>query len=395
MISETAISFLEKSFPSSLEIIDCPARKDCAMRFKELNTNSRPQAGFVGSEYDKHRILLLGQNPGRGGSDIRNVNPMDIKFYDFMERLIKTRSMQIYKEMMSYLQNKYMPTWNLFRQLNLRSSLGLSLKDIAMTNLVHCRTKGNKAISKHLGVVCFSIHTARQIELLNAKMIIAVGKVVYDAIKKLDLDESLKVEYILHPSGQYVRSHYQEQQKQFKKIRFLVGIDAESRKSMKRDEDAFIYSGVPHPSLHGANDSQTLKPHQKVKTVAKSPELAIVNFLQEKGCQKTDTEFEFGFKCGKIGIINVNNGKLWINKISSEMRSFLRKEAYGRSVKDISYQERTSYYTRYLKQRPYYSEIEHYVDFDYRQSGSDYVGIKLSAGADKLLRILKHELERP
>jgi len=124
-----------------------------------------------------------------------------------------------------------------------------------------------------------------------------------------------------------------------------------------------------------------------------NPKLAVVDLLMEYGCQKTGTQFEIGFECRKNGIINVDKGNLWINKVSKEMRKFCRDSISGRKLKNLSNKERELYYITYLKKKPYFRSIENYMKFDYRSAGSDYVGISLSAGVGQLVSILKYELQ--
>lgn len=98
---------------------------------------------------------------------------------------------------------------NLFRYIS--SFLDLPKKEIysqiAHTNLVKCSTKNEtEKLNKKSMMACFKKYLLEEIKILKPKVILALGKEVYNFLKKYQYEFNLPIVYIKHPSYFYKKS---------------------------------------------------------------------------------------------------------------------------------------------------------------------------------------------
>lgn len=150
-----------------------------------------PQPGFVDKNYEKYRILFVGQNPGIPSTDDRSCK--DQKYTQSIRELAKEWNVESYQNFYQ-LTIDFMGDWPIYKRHFQFHEVGLTLDDIAYCNVVRCRTKNNAALSKTLIHNC-SEHFRASIETLKPRLIIFIGKAAYKAA--LDqLPDTVKSEYI-------------------------------------------------------------------------------------------------------------------------------------------------------------------------------------------------------
>lgn len=77
-------------------------------------------------------------------------------------------------------------------------ALGMSADDIYFTNLVKCSTQSNRPPYLEEIDNCSAL-LLKEIELMQPRLIVAVGRIAYDALMPMDL--KIPVAHITHPSG--------------------------------------------------------------------------------------------------------------------------------------------------------------------------------------------------
>jgi uracil-DNA glycosylase len=161
------------------EVISCETcLKSGFTKILKDNTENLPQPGYVGSNYFKKRILLIGQNPGACSAEKRKT---DRPYMDAL-RNFTPGSTEDDLETLLNLISEYIPTWPVHGVYFPLEECGLTLEDIAYFNLVRCRTTGNASPSKGIAINCRNKHFNRWIDFLNPSVVVCVGKYAYDHI---------------------------------------------------------------------------------------------------------------------------------------------------------------------------------------------------------------------
>lgn len=173
-------------------VIACE-RCDCSTskKIQRDKLENVPQPGFIGKHYRKHRVLLVGQNPGIAPDRFQDRDSIYTKALRDFERegnLIAYQS--LYDELM-----KFVPDWPVQRNYFPLAECGLDLHDIAYCNRVRCRTVNNEAPSKKLVNNC-ETHFLDLIEELKPRVIVFIGKWAYTQSIELLLRMDIRVTYM-------------------------------------------------------------------------------------------------------------------------------------------------------------------------------------------------------
>ena len=94
-----------------------------------------PQPGYIGSNYDARRVLLVGQNPAIPGV----LAAADLPYTAALRPLRDEPSVARYRELSSVLES-FVPRWPVHGSYFPLQECGLTLQDIAHCNIVRCRT---------------------------------------------------------------------------------------------------------------------------------------------------------------------------------------------------------------------------------------------------------------
>jgi len=135
-----------------------------------------PQPGFIGVNYGKSRILLVGQNPGVAPDSRRE---RDKVYIQSLRSLASKRDSQAYQDFYDVVID-FVPEWPVNRNYFPLEECGLSLKDIAYCNVVRCRTLKNATPSKTLVGNCTKNHFLRFVKAIDPKVVIFIGKWAHD-----------------------------------------------------------------------------------------------------------------------------------------------------------------------------------------------------------------------
>ncbi|NLE24798.1 MAG: hypothetical protein GX625_05555 [Clostridiaceae bacterium] len=137
-----------------------------------------PQPGYIGSKYQRTRLLLIGQNPGICPP------PMIVEDTKYMRALLdlaKYPTQDNYQTLYGILLN-FIPSWPVQRNHFPLQALGLGLEDIAYCNVIRCRTENNKKPNKNLTQNCIEEHLLSFIDLVDPSVIVFIGKWAHDQI---------------------------------------------------------------------------------------------------------------------------------------------------------------------------------------------------------------------
>ena len=130
-----------------------------------------PQPGYVGENYWKHRVALIGQNPG---------TPKKLEFQDrpytaALRLLRDTPDETKYQELHAVLK-EFIPQWPVHGNYFPLAEAGLSLQDIAYFNVVRCRTGGDAKPGAITVGSCLQNHFGRWLDNLAPRVVVFIGK---------------------------------------------------------------------------------------------------------------------------------------------------------------------------------------------------------------------------
>ncbi|MDE2361863.1 MAG: hypothetical protein KGM42_04220 [Hyphomicrobiales bacterium] len=146
-----------------------------------------PQPGFVGLNYERGGLLLIGQNPGNDGVG-KGLSRADQLQYQLLIRLRDAEDSEVvgaYTELMNALGSTVMPSWKIVRNVVyplLRALDGQTLNHIAYTNLVKFRTVDSK-FNRTIYDASWSA-TIDQINLLKPALIVALGAGTFNQLQR-------------------------------------------------------------------------------------------------------------------------------------------------------------------------------------------------------------------
>ena len=136
------------------------------------NSFNLPQPGYIGVNYEKNRVLFVGQNPG--------VSPSSYHAPDreFADALIAVRDKANAHSMTDLTKtlDRIMPAWSVFATHFPLAECGLRLDDIAYINVVRCRTAANATPSLNITRACIDNHFIRWLDWLQPHVVVCIGK---------------------------------------------------------------------------------------------------------------------------------------------------------------------------------------------------------------------------
>ena len=374
-------------FKLFLEIGNCQYRNQCKNDFEQLDISVRPQGGFIGKNYEKSRVLIIGQNPGGGKAARGNLGAEDDYYYNQVEEMVKSESRSMFSDFMNYLENDFMPRWPIFRNLDLNAHWEINISDIALINAVHCRTIDDATPNDSISMRCFSEYTLKQINLLEPKAIICFGKKAYDFLGKLYHDVTTPIKYILHPSGAYTRQHPEKQ---------VMLVNDVARLLTYKKKPSNEKAGLKAPTKYQTRRKSELET-KKEKSPKKSRDRTWVQeelkrYLISIGFREVSKSFFWSGEHPSVGKINFHNdGKTFGSSLlSNNVRNNCGYSASQRRL--MSYDEREKVYRQYLENKPYYKDIEHSIKFYFKKTATDYVGLDFDIGFENIKKVIDSEL---
>ena len=151
-----------------------------------------PQPGFIGSRYEKFRILLVGQNPAVPPSRLA----ADDQEYTAALRRVRDDATA---ESMGSLQEvllRFVPSWPVHGNYFPLYESGLTLEEIAYCNIIRCRTVENARPSSGLASTCIDTHFGRWLDLLTPRAIVFIGKWAHDRGEAAARNRSIPVTFM-------------------------------------------------------------------------------------------------------------------------------------------------------------------------------------------------------
>src|SRR5205823_2298444 len=135
-----------------------------------------PQPGFVGADYLRKRVLLVGQNPGFPNATLID---RDLIYTGALRRVRDDGSPENWAKLQEVLL-EFVPDWPVQRNYFPLEESGLALTEIAYCNIVRCRTLGDAKPSAKMQSECADNHFARWLDLLEPRAIVFIGKWAHD-----------------------------------------------------------------------------------------------------------------------------------------------------------------------------------------------------------------------
>lgn len=150
-------------------------------------SDSMPQAGYLGEDYSRYRVLVLGKNPAWPKS-----RTDDKTYYDLLEGIQDAATLQQNTPQLRNMHNGWTPLRA--SELDLIRQVGLKPTEIAYSNQILCRTDHHQVeeinpdaqrgtistISrkkiKRLYESCFRNRVCNLIEILEPSHILSIGK---------------------------------------------------------------------------------------------------------------------------------------------------------------------------------------------------------------------------
>lgn len=165
---------LEKIIAGFSNVVGC---ERCSLNDVHRDTFfNLPQPGFIGKNYAKHRLVLIGQNPGASPERFADKDKL---YADLLLKLRKEQSSAAYSTLYAFLLD-FMEKWQVTKYFPI-DECNLGLEDIAYFNLVRCRTRNNAAPSRNVTQSCMQ-HSLNWIEMLSPRVVVCIGKHSYDRI---------------------------------------------------------------------------------------------------------------------------------------------------------------------------------------------------------------------
>ena len=130
-----------------------------------------PQPGYVGNNYEKCRVALVGQNPGTP----KTLECQDRPYTAALRNLRDTPNETKYQELHGVLQ-AFIPQWPVHGNYFPLAECGLSLQDIAYFNVVRCRTSGDAKPGVNTVNSCLHSHFGRWLDHLAPRVVVFIGK---------------------------------------------------------------------------------------------------------------------------------------------------------------------------------------------------------------------------
>jgi uracil-DNA glycosylase len=128
-----------QEFASVIACNRCTEQNDPNLA-RDANENV-PQPGYIGPDYPKTGVLLVGQNPGwPQGNQMREA---DQHYTRALRELRENPTEARLAEVQSIL-GRYIRTWQIYDEYFPLTAWGWDLEEIAYCNMVRCRTHNNK-----------------------------------------------------------------------------------------------------------------------------------------------------------------------------------------------------------------------------------------------------------
>lgn len=137
---------------------------------RDANENV-PQPGYIGQNYWRRRVALVGQNPGTP----KSLSEADKPYTQALRALRDSPTPARYDELSAVLA-RFIPQWPVHGSYFPLQEAGLTLDDIAYFNVVRCRTAKDAAPRVRLVHACTTNHFGRWLDALAPRIVVFIGK---------------------------------------------------------------------------------------------------------------------------------------------------------------------------------------------------------------------------
>lgn len=168
-----------------------------------VNHAQIPAPGWVGSHWAEG-TLLVAINPG-GGGDAYKVNPTDDRLYNKFRELRDAKGENAQASAMHQMSEDWIDiqkSHNIWRLISaVLHATGENFNEIAYINIVPFRTREDKLPRKAELARSWTLASKRQVDALQPKRIIALGKKAYKAMLSAGADQQCEIILIKRTIG--------------------------------------------------------------------------------------------------------------------------------------------------------------------------------------------------
>ena len=157
--------------------VDVPVSHSAEIAFDDLT----PQFGYVGTDYQLSRVLILGINPGNGPRSRRDAGDA-ISLPAFRQFAADLSPQSFQRAQSAYRQVCH--GWPIWRRhcVPLLEAGRLSADDVAYSSCLPWRTRSEAAFARPIAERAVQLYTRPLIEELQPRVLIALGKRVADVL---------------------------------------------------------------------------------------------------------------------------------------------------------------------------------------------------------------------
>ena len=185
--------------------------KQIAPTIERVGYVRRPLPGYVGSEYEKARIVFLGTNPG-GGKGHKDFRDWDVAlFKTVLPSFCNSPDEETFTQMNSHL-SRVMLEWPIFQLIDFPHSFGMAMGEIAYSNVLLVNTPdGVRPHEVASEAFQYSIQRflAPWLAALDPKLVIVFGKGAAKHLKSFwnTRPGNLQIEEAMSPTRQVMNTH--------------------------------------------------------------------------------------------------------------------------------------------------------------------------------------------
>jgi len=185
------------------EVVSCTkcTKQSCKALLRDEVENV-PQPGFIGRNYDRKRVMLVGQNPAITKSEQARHADMP---YTKALRILRDDPTAATLDSLLLVAYEFMPTWRVTQAYFPLHECGLSLDELAYVNLIRCRTArlnrdtnrlGDARPNRKLTENCVTEHFEKWVRELAPRVIVFLGKFAWDGGRHVAASRNVPADYL-------------------------------------------------------------------------------------------------------------------------------------------------------------------------------------------------------
>ncbi len=140
-----------------------------------------PQPGFIGKNFWQKRILFIDRNPGPPPVKNGLYSSREVNYMKCLRDIGKRKETDTSHGSIRNVFQNYFTKHHIYKEVFQRTNL--TLDDVAIFNVVRCRSFENRQPPKKAFRNCIEMHFGKWIKMLSPTLIVSFGKAPYDQIQ--------------------------------------------------------------------------------------------------------------------------------------------------------------------------------------------------------------------